>query len=188
MLSKGRAHKIVTGKDMDGNWVSREITVEGPVTIAIPTIRNKIDEQLQSRLLVAELADYPGRVKEHSAAISAQLLPDAATVDHSHEVFLCQEGLRQLTKVRRVVFPLEHPDFAFDDDQTSHGARLWTNVLSLMATAARGSNRRTAKSENSRTAVQPSRPYPTISRRPTASSTRSARGPWSTSPRPTGRS
>jgi DNA primase len=136
MLSKGRAHKIVTGKDMDGNSVSREITVEGPVTIAIPTIRNKTDEQLQSRLLVAELPDYPGRVKEHSAAISAQLLPDAATVDHSHEVFLWQEGLRQLTKVRRVVFPLEHPDFAFDDDQTSHGARLWTNVLSLMATAA----------------------------------------------------
>jgi DNA primase len=136
MLSKGRAHKIVTGNDMDGNSVSREITVEGPVTIAIPTIRNKTDEQLQSRLLVAELPDYPGRVKEHSAAISAQLLPDAATVDHSHEVFLWQEGLRQLTKVRRMVFPLEHPDFAFDDDQTSHGARLWTNVLSLMATAA----------------------------------------------------
>jgi DNA primase len=156
MLSKGRAHKIVTGKDMDGNSVSREIMVEGPVTIAIPTIRNKTDEQLQSRLLVAELADYPGRVKEHSAAISAQLLPDAATVDHSHEMFLWQEGLRQLTKVRRVVFPLEHPDFAFDDDQTSHGARLWTNVVSLMATAAwlEQKNRRIVELEDGTLAVE----------------------------------
>ena len=136
MLSKGKAHKIVTAKDADGNMTTREITVEGPVTIAIPTIRNKTDEQLQTRLLVAELADYPGRVKEHSAAVSAQLLADAATADYSREVFLWQEGLRQLTGVRRVVFPLSHPDFALDDDQISHGARLWANLLSLMVTNA----------------------------------------------------
>src|SRR5918994_1479322 len=136
MLSKGSAKKIVTAKDSDGNMTTREITAEGPVTIAIPTIRNKTDEQLQTRLLVAELADYPGRVKEHSAAVSAQLLPDAATADYSHEVFLWQEGLRQLTGVRRVVFPLSHPDFALDDDQISHGARLWANLLSLMVTNA----------------------------------------------------
>jgi hypothetical protein len=79
MLSKGQAKKIVTAKDADGNMTTREITVEGPVTIAVPTIRNKTDEQLQSRLLVAELHDYPGRVKEHSSAVSAQLLPEAAT-------------------------------------------------------------------------------------------------------------
>jgi hypothetical protein len=136
MLSKGRAHKIVTAKDADGNMITRDITVEGPVTIAIPTIRNKTDEQLQTRLLVAELPDYVGRVKEHSMAVSAQLLPDAATEDFGHDVFLWQEGLRQLTGVRRVVFPLEHPDFALDDDQISHGARLWANLLSLMVTHA----------------------------------------------------
>ena len=115
---------------------TRTIIVEGPVTIAIPTIRNKTDEQLQTRLLVAELPDYPGRVKHHSAAVSEQLLPDAAAIDHSHEQWLWQEGLRQLTDVRRVVFPLRHPDFALDDDQVSHGARLWANLLSLMATHA----------------------------------------------------
>src|SRR5215207_5765450 len=136
MLSKGRAHKIVTAKDPDGNITTREITVEGPVTIAIPRIRNRIDEQLQTRLLVAELPDYPGRVKEHSSAVSAQLLPDAATADYSREAFLWREGLRQLSSHRRVVFPLEHPDFALDDDQVSHGARLWANLLSIMATHA----------------------------------------------------
>jgi DNA primase len=136
MLSKGQAKKIVTAKDADGNMTTREITVEGPVTIAIPTIRNKTDEQLQTRLLVAELPDYPGRVKEHSSALSAQLLPEAATADYSREAFLWREGLRQLTAHRRVVFPLRHPDFALDDDQVSHGARLWANLLSVMATHA----------------------------------------------------
>src|ERR687897_334300 len=136
MLSKGKAKKIVTAKDADGNMTTREITVEGPVTIAIPTIRNKTDEQLQTRLLVAELPDYPGRVKEHSSALSAQLLPDAATADYSREAFLWREGVRQLTANRRVVFSLRHPDFALDDDQVSHGARLWANLLSVMATHA----------------------------------------------------
>jgi hypothetical protein len=136
MLSKGRATKIVTAKDADGNMTTRTIVVEGPVTIAIPTIRNKTDEQLQTRLLVGELPDFPGRVKEHSQAISAQLLPGAATADHSRERWLWQEALRSLTEVRRVVFPLDHPDFALDDDQISHGARLWANLLSLLASSA----------------------------------------------------
>jgi len=136
MLSKGRAHKIVTAKDSDGNMTTRQITVEGPVTIAIPTIRNKTDEQLQTRLLVAELADYPGRVKEHSAAVSEQLRPDATMVDYSRQQFLWREGLRELTSIRRVVFPLKHESFALDDDEISHGARLWANLLSLMATNA----------------------------------------------------
>ncbi len=136
MLSKGWAKKIVTAKDADGNMMTRTIIVEGPVTIAISTIRNKTDEQLQTRLLVAELPDYPGRVKHHSVAVSEQLLPDAATTDHSHARWLWQEGLRQITARRRVVFPLRHPDFALDDDHVSHGARLWANLLSIMATHA----------------------------------------------------
>jgi hypothetical protein len=136
MLSKGWAKKIVTSKDALGNMTTRTIIVEGPVTIAIPTIRNKTDEQLQTRLLVAELPDYPGRVKHHSAAVSEQLLPDAAATDYSRERWLWQEGLRQLATHRRVVFPLRHPDFALDDDQISHGARLWANLLSLLAANA----------------------------------------------------
>jgi DNA primase len=136
MLSKGEAKKVVTAKDVDGNMMTRTIVVEGPVTIAIPTIRNKTEEQLQTRLLVAELPDYPGRVKHHAAAVSEQLLPDAAAVDYSREQWLWQVGLRQLTAHRRVVFPLHHPDFALDDDQVSHGARLWANLISLMASHA----------------------------------------------------
>src|SRR5829696_147630 len=136
MLSKGRATKIVTAKDLDGNMMTKTIVVHGPVTIAIPTIRNKTDEQLQTRLLVAELPDYPGRVKQHSTAISEQLLPEAAAVDYSREQWVWQEALRSLTEVRRVVFPLRHEGFTLDDDQISHGARLWANLLSLMATNA----------------------------------------------------
>src|SRR3712207_6967236 len=48
----------------------------------------------------AELPDYVGRIKKHSLALSRQLLPDAATADHSHKLFLWQEGLRQLTRYR----------------------------------------------------------------------------------------
>jgi len=160
MLSKGSAKKIVSAKDADGNMTTRTIVVEGPVTIAIPTIRNKTDEQLQTRLLVAELPDYPGRVKHHAAAVSAQLLPDAASLDYSREQWLWQEGLRQLTAHRRVVFPLRHPDFALDDDQVSHGARLWANLLSVMAAHAwlEQKNRRlldlAGEGDGSRTAIE----------------------------------
>ncbi|PLS83099.1 MAG: hypothetical protein CYG60_22695, partial [Actinobacteria bacterium] len=156
MLSKGRARKIVTNKDATGASVAQEIVVEGPVTIAIPTIRNKTDEQLQTRLLVAELPDYPGRVKEHAAAVSRQLLPDAAVADYSRERFLWQEGLRQLASARRVVFPLRHPDFALDDDQVSHGARLWANLLSIMASHAwlEQRNRRLLELGDGRVAIE----------------------------------
>ncbi|MBD0327838.1 MAG: hypothetical protein ICV68_15495, partial [Pyrinomonadaceae bacterium] len=131
------AHKIVTAKDRDGNMITREITVEGPVTIAIPTIRNKTDEQLQTRLLVAELEDYEGRVGDHSRAFSRQLLPEAVAADYSREQWLWHEALRQLTARRRVVFPLGgHEGFAFNDGGVSHGARLWANLLSLMLTHA----------------------------------------------------
>jgi len=136
MLSKGRATKIVTAKDMDGNMTTRTIVVEGPVTIAIPTIRNKTDDQLQTRLLLAELPDFPGRVKEHSEAISEQLHPDFALKDFSYERFIWVEGLRQLTEIRRVVFPLRSPGFALDDDKVSHGARMWANLLGLMSAHA----------------------------------------------------
>jgi DNA primase len=136
MLSKGWARKFVTNKDSDGRYVIQEIIVEGPVTAAIPTVRNTTDKQLQTRLLVAELPDYVGRVKEHSKAVSELLHPNYRTADYSYRLFLWHEGFRQLTGVRRVVFGLDHPDFALDDDKISHGARLWANVLGLMVTNA----------------------------------------------------
>src|SRR5215208_702846 len=136
MLSKGQAKKIVTAKDADGNMTTREITVEGPVTIAIPTIRNKTGEQLQTRLLVSELTDYPGRVKEHSRGVTEQVHPKFAQLDFTRERKLWQEALRELTTRRRVVAPVDHPDFALDDDGVSHGARVWANLLGLMATHA----------------------------------------------------
>ena len=73
MLSKGWARKLVTNKGPDGRNAIQEIIVEGPVTAAIPTVRNKTDDQLQTRLLVAELPDYVGRIKEHSKAVSELL-------------------------------------------------------------------------------------------------------------------
>jgi hypothetical protein len=137
MLSKGEAEKQVTAKDAMGNMTVKIIKVKGPVTLAIPTIRNKTDEQMQTQLLVAELPDYTGRVKQHSAAHSRLLRSSAyAEVDHEREVWLWQEGLKQLTEHRKVVFDLPHPDFALDDDQLSHGARTWANLLSLMAAHA----------------------------------------------------
>ena len=80
MLSKGSARKFVTNKGADGRNAIQEIIVEGPVTAAIPTVRNKTDHQLQTRLLVAELPDYAGRVKEHSKAISELLHPRATCI------------------------------------------------------------------------------------------------------------
>jgi DNA primase len=156
MLSKGRATKIVTAKDADGNMTTRTIIVEGPVTLAVPTVRNVTDEQLQTRLLVAELPDYPGRVKEHAQELSALHHPDAAEEDFSREQFLWREALRQLTAVRRVVFPLRHENFAFDDDAVSHGARMWANILSLMDTAAwlEQKNRRVVKLKSGTMAVE----------------------------------
>jgi DNA primase len=137
MLSKGSAEKQVTAKDAMGNMTIKIINVQGPITLAIPTIRNKTDEQMQTRLLVAELPDYTGRVKRHSAAHSRLLRSSAyEEIDHDHEVWVWQEALRQITGVRKVVFDLPHPDFALDDDQLSHGARTWANLLSLMATHA----------------------------------------------------
>jgi DNA primase len=136
MLSKGSARKFVTNKDSDGRNVIQEIIVEGPVTTTIPTVRNKTDEQLQTRLLVAELPDYVGRVKEHSKAVSDLLHPTYTTADYSYRLFLWHEGFRQLTNVRRVVLRLDHPNFALDDDKISHGARIWANLLGLMATHA----------------------------------------------------
>jgi DNA primase len=60
MLSQGRAKKYVTDKEETGAFTFTTIDVEGPVTGAIPTVRNVLNDQLQNRLLVVGLEDYAG--------------------------------------------------------------------------------------------------------------------------------
>jgi hypothetical protein len=132
LLSGGRASHLTVNKTGEGRNAAQELTIEGPASITIPTVRNKLDAQLQTRMLVAELPDYEGRVAEHSRAVSRQLLPDNAGEDYTPKIRVWQAALTSLTSVRRVVFLLDRDDFCFDSDEVSHGARLWTNLLGLM--------------------------------------------------------
>lgn len=132
LMSGGKASHLTVNKTADGRNASQELALTGPAAVTIPTVRNKLDGQLQTRMLVAELQDYTGRVAEHSRAVSRQLLPDYAGEDHSPRIGEWQAALRSLTEVRRVVFPIEHEGFTFDSDTVSHGSRLWGNLLGLM--------------------------------------------------------
>lgn len=132
VLSGGKASHLTVNKSGEGRNTAQELNIEGPVSLTIPTIRNKLDGQLQTRMLVAELEDYDGRVAGHSRAMSRQLLPDYAGEDHTPRVEAWRAALRSLTSCRRVVFPLDNEEFCFDSDTVSHGARLWTNLLGLM--------------------------------------------------------
>jgi len=136
LISGGRASHLTVNKDSDGRNIAQELQAEGPVTVTIPTVRNKLDTQLQSRMLVSELPDYDGRVATHSRAFSRLLLPDHAGEDHAPKVRAWQAALRSLTAIRRVVFDMEHQGFCFDSDTVSHGARLWGNLLGLMLARA----------------------------------------------------
>jgi hypothetical protein len=135
LLSGGLAKHLTVNSDASGRNTGQEYTIEGPITITIPTVRNKLDSQLQSRMLVTELEDYEGRVAEHSAAVSELLSMDYAGSDHTEQIRAWKAALRSLTNIRRVAIP-KHPGFRFDSDQVSYGARLWTNVLGLMCTHA----------------------------------------------------
>jgi hypothetical protein len=132
LLSGGRASHLTVNKTGEGRNAAQELTIEGPASITIPTVRNKLDAQLQTRMLVAELPDYEGRVAEHSRAVSRQLLPNNAGEDHTPKITAWQAALTSLTATRRVVFLLDAEGFCFDSDEVSHGARLWTNLLGLM--------------------------------------------------------
>src|SRR5215203_7301028 len=132
LLSGGKASHLTVNKTGEGRNAAQELSLEGPVSITIPTVRNKLDAQLQTRMLVAELPDYEGRVAEHSRAVSRQLLPDNAGEDHTPKIRAWRAALTSLTTVRRVVFLLDSDEFCFDSDEVSHGARLWTNLLGLM--------------------------------------------------------
>ena len=132
ILSGGKASHLTVNKSPEGRNAAQELNIEGPVSITIPTVRNKLDAQLQARMLVAELADYEGRVAQHSRAVSRQYLPDQAGKDHEPRIRAWRAALRSLARCRRVVFPLDVEAFCFDSDTVSHGARLWTNLLGLM--------------------------------------------------------
>jgi len=60
MLSQGHAEKFVVNKDNNGAFQFEAINVEGPITGVLPTVRNKLEDQLQTRLLITELTDYEG--------------------------------------------------------------------------------------------------------------------------------
>lgn len=132
LLSGGKASHLTVNKTGEGRNAAQELNIEGPASITIPTVRNKLDAQLQTRMLVAELPDYEGRVAAHSRAVSRQLLPDHAGEDHEPRLLAWRAALRSLTATRRVVFLLDREEFCFDSNEVSHGARLWTNVLGLM--------------------------------------------------------
>jgi 5S rRNA maturation endonuclease (ribonuclease M5) len=136
MLSAGKAVRLTVNKNDAGRNTGQELEVRGPVTTIIPTVRNKLDEQLMTRLLVAELDDYEGRVKQHARAFSKLLLPDYAPAGEAGKVGRWQVALESLTGARRVVVPVDREEFALNDDAISHGARLWANVLGLMAAHA----------------------------------------------------
>jgi hypothetical protein len=106
------------------------------VSVTIPTVRNKLDNQLQSRMLIADLKDYPGRVAAHSLAVSEQLSPGYVAAEHDDEIRAWRQALRSLTTVRKVVLPVEDGRFRIDSDEVPHGARLWTNMLALMCAHA----------------------------------------------------
>jgi hypothetical protein len=106
LLSGGKASHPTVNKDAEGRNTAQELNAEAPASITIPTVRNKLDGQLQTRMLVAELPDYEGRVAAHSRAPS-RLLSDYAAKDHTPKVRAWQAALESLTELRRVVFDLQ---------------------------------------------------------------------------------
>jgi hypothetical protein len=132
LVSGGKGSHLTVNKDSDGHNAAQELNVEGPASLTIPTVRNRLDGHLQTRMLLAELPDYEGRVAAHSRASSRLLLPNYAAEEHGPKVRAWQAALESLTEIRRVVFDLEHDEFCFDSGTVSHGARLWGNLLGLM--------------------------------------------------------
>jgi hypothetical protein len=101
LLSGGKASYPTVNKDAEGRNIAEELNAEAPASITIPTVRNKLDGQLQTRMLVAELPDYEGRVAAHSRASSRLLLPDYAAKDHTPKVRAWQAALESLSELRR---------------------------------------------------------------------------------------
>jgi hypothetical protein len=131
LLSKGSAlHKSVD-KIHDSNTF-REFKIQGPITATIPTVRNVMDKQFMSRLLVTELEDFEGRIAAHTGNYAQTLLPQYVAQDQSSELDLWKAALEKLTKVRRVVIPSAPPGFCFSNEEVSHGSRLWKSFMTLV--------------------------------------------------------
>src|SRR5215207_1185007 len=136
LLSKGSASHGTVDNSEDGPNAFRSLHVQGPITVTIPTVRNKLDGQFQTRLLTVEMEDYEGRVAGHTEKFADTLLPDYVAADHTETLKKWKAALKALTAVRNVVLPGKVPGFRYDNDSVSHGARLWRNLLSFMLTHA----------------------------------------------------
>src|SRR5215212_5297375 len=84
MLSSGKAVRLTVNKNDAGTNTGQELEVRGPITTIVPTVRNKLDDQLQTRLLVAELDEYEGRMARHTQAFNKLLLPDYVPPSKAH--------------------------------------------------------------------------------------------------------
>ena len=137
MLSQGRAKKYVTNKNGEGQNAFQQLHVEGPITGCIPTVRNKLDDQLQTRMLVVELEEYEGRIQAHTKALSSLFVPDWSAAFDKDLAPRWRAALRSLTAVRKVAIEFaNHPGFKLSNEGISHGARLWQNLLGLMCAHA----------------------------------------------------
>jgi hypothetical protein len=136
LLSKAKAVHKTVDKDAEGANAFKGFTIEGPITATIPTVRNKLDGQLQTRMLVIELEEFEDRVPEHSAKVSDTLLLSYAAKDHAGTLALWKAALQKLTGIRRVGIDTRPERFRLESNKVSHGARLWRNFLSLMLTNA----------------------------------------------------
>jgi hypothetical protein len=132
LISGGKAVHLTVNKDGGGRNTAQELRIEGPVTTTIPTVRNKLDAQLQSRMLLAEIEDYAGRIASHTRKFNESLRPDFASEDFSTRIEVWKAALGSLAGIRRVVFSLDHEDFCFNRDDVPHGARLWANLIGMM--------------------------------------------------------
>ena len=110
--------------------------VQGPITVTIPTVRNKLDGQFQTRLLTVEMEDYEGRVAGHTEKFADTLLPNYVAADHTQTLKKWKAALKRLTAVRKVVLPGKVAGFRYNNDSVSHGARLFRNLCSFMLTHA----------------------------------------------------
>ena len=134
LLSKGSAEHGTVDAGEDGGNAFRSLHVEGPITVTIPTVRNKLEGQLQTRFLTVEMEDYKGRVAGHTYKFAETLLPDYVAKDHTSILTKWRAALKTLTEIRRVVIPSLPEKFRYDNDGVSHGPRLWRNLLSFMLT------------------------------------------------------
>jgi DNA primase len=117
MLSQGRAEKFVTNKDASGAFVFEAIYVEGPITGVIPTVRNKLEGQLQTRLLLADLPDYEGKVKEQTQARSRQSSSRRVLDVSEEDLRRWQAALESLTATRTVVWAFaDHEGFHMEQN------------------------------------------------------------------------